>query len=265
MEYYGANDWRDYLAHYGVKGMKWDKHLKAKEEIRPLGLRGRTAQMVNPSGLRTATGPGPVTSMRTPAGAIRGAGGSLGIGGANGSSSAATSTKRVGDGPYMSETEVKANIAKQRAEIKKERAEVKKEAKKEAKKALDKKGKEKASGAGESVYRNRKAISRALDKAGASGKTKSGVEKSVPAKVRQEIERSKSKKGVPAKVRQEIERSKNKKSSVTSTTRRSSSKASSRVAKSVSNVISNAKRKISNAQSGKTRTNRQRLGRRQRV
>lgn len=22
-EYYGNNDWRDYLAHYGVKGMKW--------------------------------------------------------------------------------------------------------------------------------------------------------------------------------------------------------------------------------------------------
>lgn len=30
MEYYGNNDWRDYLAlkHYGVKGMKWHKHLK---------------------------------------------------------------------------------------------------------------------------------------------------------------------------------------------------------------------------------------------
>ena len=25
-EYYGNNDWRDYLAHYGVKGMKWRKH-----------------------------------------------------------------------------------------------------------------------------------------------------------------------------------------------------------------------------------------------
>lgn len=25
-EYYGNNDWRDYLAHYGVKGMKWKKH-----------------------------------------------------------------------------------------------------------------------------------------------------------------------------------------------------------------------------------------------
>ena len=30
MNYYGSNDWRDYhLAHYGVKGMKWNKHLKA--------------------------------------------------------------------------------------------------------------------------------------------------------------------------------------------------------------------------------------------
>lgn len=25
-DYYGNNDWRDYLAHYGVKGMKWRKH-----------------------------------------------------------------------------------------------------------------------------------------------------------------------------------------------------------------------------------------------
>ena len=27
MEYYGNNDYRDYLEHYGVKGMKWGKHL----------------------------------------------------------------------------------------------------------------------------------------------------------------------------------------------------------------------------------------------
>ena len=27
MIYYGGNDYRDYLAHYGVKGMKWGKHL----------------------------------------------------------------------------------------------------------------------------------------------------------------------------------------------------------------------------------------------
>lgn len=27
MEYYGNNDYRDYLAHHGVKGMKWGKHL----------------------------------------------------------------------------------------------------------------------------------------------------------------------------------------------------------------------------------------------
>lgn len=26
MTFYGNNDWRDYLAHYGVKGMKWDEH-----------------------------------------------------------------------------------------------------------------------------------------------------------------------------------------------------------------------------------------------
>lgn len=26
-EYYGNNDYRDYIAHYGVKGMKWGKHL----------------------------------------------------------------------------------------------------------------------------------------------------------------------------------------------------------------------------------------------
>lgn len=33
MQYYGNNDWRDYhLAHYGVKGMKWHKHLKATTE-----------------------------------------------------------------------------------------------------------------------------------------------------------------------------------------------------------------------------------------
>ena len=27
MEYYGHNDYRDYIAHHGVKGMKWGKHL----------------------------------------------------------------------------------------------------------------------------------------------------------------------------------------------------------------------------------------------
>lgn len=27
-EYYGRNDYRDYLAHYGVKGMKWKKRKK---------------------------------------------------------------------------------------------------------------------------------------------------------------------------------------------------------------------------------------------
>lgn len=33
MEYYGHNDWRDYhLAHYGVKGMQWHKHLKSVED-----------------------------------------------------------------------------------------------------------------------------------------------------------------------------------------------------------------------------------------
>lgn len=31
MEYYGNNDWRDYLAHYGVKGMKWRNHKYAKK------------------------------------------------------------------------------------------------------------------------------------------------------------------------------------------------------------------------------------------
>lgn len=30
VEYYGNNDYRDYLMHYGVKGMKWGKHLKKK-------------------------------------------------------------------------------------------------------------------------------------------------------------------------------------------------------------------------------------------
>jgi hypothetical protein len=31
MEYYGNNDWRDYhLAHFGVKGMKWGRHDKAR-------------------------------------------------------------------------------------------------------------------------------------------------------------------------------------------------------------------------------------------
>lgn len=37
-EYYGRNDYRDYLAHYGVKGMKWKKGRKSltPEEIRAI-------------------------------------------------------------------------------------------------------------------------------------------------------------------------------------------------------------------------------------
>ena len=37
IEYYGNNDYRDYLMHYGVKGMKWGKHLKKKIDniVRP--------------------------------------------------------------------------------------------------------------------------------------------------------------------------------------------------------------------------------------
>ena len=38
-EYYGRNDYRDYLAHYGVKGMKWKKVKKralTPEEIKAL-------------------------------------------------------------------------------------------------------------------------------------------------------------------------------------------------------------------------------------
>ena len=31
MDYYGNNDWRDYLAHYGVKGMKWKNHKYLKK------------------------------------------------------------------------------------------------------------------------------------------------------------------------------------------------------------------------------------------
>lgn len=38
-EYYGNNDWRDYLAlkHYGVKGMKWGKRKKYKYEAGTIG------------------------------------------------------------------------------------------------------------------------------------------------------------------------------------------------------------------------------------
>lgn len=32
-EYYGNNDYRDYLIHYGVKGMKWGIHKRAKDYV----------------------------------------------------------------------------------------------------------------------------------------------------------------------------------------------------------------------------------------
>lgn len=32
MYYYGNNDYRDYLAHFGVKGMKWGKHLFGEDK-----------------------------------------------------------------------------------------------------------------------------------------------------------------------------------------------------------------------------------------
>lgn len=38
-DYYGRNDYRDYLAHYGVKGMKWKKRKRrslTSEEIRAI-------------------------------------------------------------------------------------------------------------------------------------------------------------------------------------------------------------------------------------
>ena len=37
IEYYGNNDYRDYLMHYGVKGMKWRQHLKKKFDDSRLG------------------------------------------------------------------------------------------------------------------------------------------------------------------------------------------------------------------------------------
>ena len=51
-EYYGRNDYRDYLAHYGVKGMKWKKKKRAltPEEIRAIRrnrLRERMASNEN--------------------------------------------------------------------------------------------------------------------------------------------------------------------------------------------------------------------------
>ncbi len=51
-EYYGRNDYRDYLAHYGVKGMKWKKGRKTltPEEIRAIRrnrLRERMASNEN--------------------------------------------------------------------------------------------------------------------------------------------------------------------------------------------------------------------------
>lgn len=43
VEYYGNNDYRDYLMHYGVKGMKWGKHLKAKA----YELKGRAGSAID--------------------------------------------------------------------------------------------------------------------------------------------------------------------------------------------------------------------------
>lgn len=40
-EYYGSNDYRDYLSHYGVKGMKWKNHRYVTEEIVRGGVRMR--------------------------------------------------------------------------------------------------------------------------------------------------------------------------------------------------------------------------------
>lgn len=47
MDYYGNNDYRDYLAHYGKKGMKWGKHVKLSPQEALLQARRSASGMAS--------------------------------------------------------------------------------------------------------------------------------------------------------------------------------------------------------------------------
>lgn len=72
MEYYGHNDWRDYhLAHFGVKGMSWGKHLPGTEwwkngmnNPQAAAMQNLNASIQNAAAARN---PGPVLSTKTSA------------------------------------------------------------------------------------------------------------------------------------------------------------------------------------------------------
>lgn len=191
MEYYGANDWRNYLAHYGVKGMKWDKHLKAKSELKTVGLKT--------TGLKK--GPIPTTKSGSKIGIIKGvAGGAARTPGILNTSEdgviyVSDKSKRVGDGPYMNAAEKAAAIKAQNKEIKAAKKAAAKEKKKNEKKKAADKVKER--------QRVKKRVQRVLERTRKRSTTRGrsssgGSSSSVPTSD------SAARKGIPAKIRRTL-------------------------------------------------------------
>lgn len=191
MEYYGANDWRNYLAHYGVKGMKWDKHLKAKSELNTVGLKT--------TGLKK--GPIPTTKSGSKIGIIKGvAGGAARTPGVLNTSDdgfiyVSDKSKRVGDGPYMNAAEKAAAIKAQNKEIKA----AKKAAAKEKKKREKKKAADKVKERQQVKKRVQRVLERTRKRSTTRTRSGGGSSSSLPTST------SAARKGIPAKIRRTLD------------------------------------------------------------